>query len=66
MTDTLAWPRLYEYALSAPLVLIIVAIEAGITDVYTLSSMFTLMACCQVATAYLWLISQPTPHKLCV
>ena len=48
MTDTLAWPRLYEYALSAPLVLIVVAIEAGITDVYTLSSMFALMACCQV------------------
>ena len=32
--------------------LIIVAIEAGITDVYTLSSMFALMACCQVAAAF--------------
>ena len=53
MTDTLAWPRLYEYALSAPLVLIVVAIEAGITDVYTLSSMFALMACCQVLCMWL-------------
>ena len=57
MTDTLAWPRLYEYALSAPLVLIVVAIEAGITDVYTLSSMFALMAFCQVLCLWLslWL-----------
>ena len=52
--------------ISAPLVLIIVAIEAGITDVYTLSSMFALMACCQVLSSSLcgFAMALPLAHTV--
>ena len=38
--------RLLEYSVSAPLMAMAIAVEVGISDVYTLMCMFLLMSCC--------------------
>lgn len=58
VTEQGARLRLIEYSISASLMTLAIAVEAGITDVYTLVCMFILMSTCMLCGLLADLVSQ--------